>query len=136
MFSPTNEQSLRLAYLLIIISFILLFVFRDTISHWKEVWKANLRKGLYDKMIQLSVVGDTAITSTGFFNVLYHFLDDHFLKPSDDATFDYLLDGESDDGSVNKDKPENDDESEGENDYEDEDDDDEEEEEKENILKG
>ena len=103
-FPPVKEQSLWLAYLLIAVFFVLLFVFRDTISQWKESVKATLRKGLYDRMIQVSVVGDTAKTSSGFFTVLFNFLDDHFLKPADGGTYDYLKDDDSDDESGEKDK--------------------------------
>ena len=104
-FPPVKEQSLWLAYLLIAVFFVLIFVFRDTISQWKETCKASLRKGLYDRMIQVSVVGDTAKTSTGFFTVLFNFLDEHFLKPADGGTYDYLKDeDDSDDESEKKDK--------------------------------
>lgn len=96
LFPAVHEQSLWLAYLLITVFFILLFVFRETISHWKEIWKAKCRKGLYDKMVEVSVVGDTAKTSTGVWTILFNFLDEHFLKPSDDVSYDYLLYGDSD----------------------------------------
>jgi len=117
MYIPTTvkEQSLWLAYLLISVFFILLFVFRETLSQWKEILKAKIRTLLYDKMIQVSVVGDTAKTSTGFLSVLFHFLDDHFLKPSDGLPYDYLLYEDSDD---ELEKTENEDEEEYE--YEDE----------------
>lgn len=104
MFFPTvHEQSLWLSYLLVTVFFIFIFIFRDTISEWKEISKAKCRKWLYVKMLEVSVVGDTAKTSTGFYTVLFNFLDEHFLKPSDDYLYDYLLYGESDYDSDNKD---------------------------------
>ena len=122
--SPANEQSLWLAYLLIAVGCILLFVFRDTLFHWKEKCKADIRKTLHDKMIQVSVIGDTAKTSPGFLTVFFHFLDDHFLKPSDDTS--YLLygdeegDGEGGDGEEEEEEDDEDEEEEEEEGDEDE----------------
>ena len=153
-FSTVKEQSLWLAYLIISIFFVLLFVFRDTIFYWKEICKAKIRRWIYDKTIETSVVGDTAKTSSiSFSNVLFNFLNDHFLKPSDGLPYDYLLYGEYDDDDVdergvalqygdeseygNK-NPENDGQDEeienGDEDYEEEEEEEEEEDEKQGII--
>ena len=121
---PANEQSLWLAYLLIAVGCILLFVFRDTLFHWKEKCKADIRKTLHDKMIQVSVIGDTAKTSPGFLTVFFHFLDDHFLKPSDDTS--YLLYGDEEEEGGDGEKEEGDEEDEDEEEEEDEGDEEEE----------
>ena len=104
MFFPSvnNNHSLWLPYLLIAVFFTLLFVFKDTISNWKEICKSKVRKWLHDKMVQVSVVGDTAKTESGFLTVFFHFLDDHFLKPEEDGvSYDYLLSDETGNNDYN-----------------------------------
>lgn len=132
MFFPTsaNEQSLWLAYLLIAVFCILLFVFRETLFQWKEKCKADIRKILHDRIIQVSVVGDTAKTSTGFLTVLFDFLDEHFLKPSADTSiYDY---DDEDEGGEEEEGDEEEEEDEGEEGEEEED----EGEEKEEVEEG
>ena len=59
------------------------YTFRDTFSNWKELLKAKVRKWLRDKIVDQSIDGDTAkTTSVGFVSTLVQFLDDHFLKPT------------------------------------------------------
>ena len=83
--------------------FLLLFFFRDSISHWKEGLKKNIRDSL--KKMFFKVEGDTINNvPEGPMKVLWEYLDTFFLSPSEaglEGYYDYLpSDEESDDDNT------------------------------------
>jgi TATA-binding protein-associated factor Taf7 len=83
--------------------FLLLFFFRDSISHWKEGLKKNIRYSL--KKMFFKVEGDTINNvPEGPMKVLWEYLDTFFLSPSEaglEGYYDYLpSDEESDAESI------------------------------------
>jgi hypothetical protein len=83
--------------------FLLLFFFRDSISHWKEGLKKNIRDSLKKKFFK--VEGDTINNvPEGPMKILWEYLDTYFLSPSEaglEGYYDYLpSDEESDDDST------------------------------------
>lgn len=79
--------------------FLLLFFFRDSISHWKEGLKKNIRDSL--KQMFFKVEGDTINNvPEGPMKVLWEYLDTFFLSPSEaglEGYYDYLPSDEESD---------------------------------------
>ena len=83
--------------------FLLLFFFRDSISHWKEGLKKNIRDSL--KKMFFKVEGDTINNvPEGPMKILWEYLDTFFLSPSEaglEGYYDYLpSDEDSDDDNT------------------------------------
>ena len=80
--------------------FLLLFFFRDSISHWKEGLKKNIRDSL--KKMFFKVEGDTINNvPEGPMKVLWEYLDTFFLSPSEaglEGYYDYLPSDQESDG--------------------------------------
>jgi hypothetical protein len=84
---PSKEKYMLITCSIVTALLILGFTFGDTLSEWKESVKAKVRKWLHNKIATRSIDGDSANTSVGFVSVLVKFIDEHFLKPSDEITY-------------------------------------------------
>jgi hypothetical protein len=91
---PESQMTIWITYGIIGLIFVLLFVFRNTLTRWKENLKATIRKQMYTSFFGKSGMHGTEIHEDGFFASLAKFLDDGFLAPSEagpDEIYDYLM---------------------------------------------
>ncbi len=145
---PSKEKLMLITCSIVTALLILGYTFRDTISDWKESVKAKVRKWVHEKVVDRAIEGDSAKTSVGFLSVLVQFLDDHFLKPSDEILNDDLVhseeeeeenragneeDGDGEEEEEGEDEEGEDEEEEGEDEEGEEEGEDEEEEEEEEV---
>ena len=91
---PESPMTIWVTYGIIALVFLLVFIFRDTLSQWKEQIKSSIRKQMYMSFFGKNGSHGTEIHEDGFFSSLAKFLDDGFLAPSEagvDDTYDYLM---------------------------------------------
>ena len=126
----SKEQYMLITCSIVTALLILGFTFGDAISDWKERLKAKVRKWLHDKILGGAIDGESANTSVGFVAVLVKFLDEHFLKPSDEISI-HLNEVVKEDPVQEQEEDDDDDNEEEDNEEEEEEDEDNEDEEEE-----
>ena len=89
-----NIDSSIAPVIIFIAFFILIFIFRDSLSQLKERIKSTTRKWLYETLLKSNTEGSTInIQTTGFIGSMVDLVDKFFLTPSEggeDGTYDYF----------------------------------------------